>query len=208
MEGINDAAIFNESDFGKAFGRGDFKLPDAVQITPDYLVPAVLVGDDIFALKKWLMKPYPGKNLSLKERVFNYRLSRARRTIENAFGILSAKWRIYRCPIKAKPSKVEEIIKATVCLHNYLRLTDGARYIPTGFIDSESTSGVIIPGDWRREVADQTCLVSLPPSRSNRPIFEANVVRNTFKEYFNCDDGALPWQLEYVESCGHNPVSR
>ena len=98
--------------------------------------------------------------------------------------------------------------QSSACLHNYLRLTDGACYIPTGFIDSESTSGVIIPGDWRREVADQTCLVSLPTSKSNRPIFEANVVRNTFNEYFNCNDGALPWQLEYVESCGHNPVSR
>ena len=65
----------------------------------------------------------------------------------------------------AKPSKVEEIIKATR-LPNYLHLTDGARYIPTGFIDSESTSGVIVPGDWRRD--DQSCLVSLPKSRNNR----------------------------------------
>ena len=61
---------------------------------------------------------------------------------------------------------------------------------------------------WRREVVDQTCLVSLPKSRSNRTIFEANDVRNTFKEYFNCDDGTLPWQIEYVELCWHNPVSR
>ncbi|CAH3186394.1 unnamed protein product, partial [Porites evermanni] len=26
-------------------------------------VPFVIVGDDIFPLKPWLMKPYPGKNL-------------------------------------------------------------------------------------------------------------------------------------------------
>ena len=89
------------------------------------------------------MKPYPGKNFNIQQRVFNYRLSRARRTIENSFGILAARWRIYKSPIKAKPSKVENIIKATVCLHNYLCLTDGAHYIPTGFVDSESNSEIV-----------------------------------------------------------------
>ena len=78
-------------------------------------MPSVLVGDDIFPLKPWLMKPYPGKNLTVEERIYNYRLSRARRTIENTFGILAAKWRIFRGPIKAKPEKIEDIIKATVC---------------------------------------------------------------------------------------------
>ena len=62
--------------------------------------------------------------------------------------------------------KWKKLSKLPVCLHNYLRLTDGARYIPTGFIDSETTSGVIVPGDWRRD--DQSCLVSLPKSRNNR----------------------------------------
>ena len=57
-------------------------------------VPFVIVGDDIFPLKPWLMKPYPGKNLDQYQRIYNYRLSRVRRTIENAFGILVAKWRI------------------------------------------------------------------------------------------------------------------
>ena len=62
--------------------------------------------------------------------------------------------------------KWKKLSKLPVCLYNYLRLTDGARYIPTGFIDSESTSGVIVPRDWRRD--DQSCLVSLPKSRNNR----------------------------------------
>ena len=46
-----------------------------------------LVGDEIFPLKAWLLRPYPG-NLTDSQKVFNYRLSRSRRTMENTLGIL------------------------------------------------------------------------------------------------------------------------
>jgi len=93
------------------------------------------------------MKPYPGKQLDETQRIFNYRLSRARRTIENAFGILSAKWRIFRKPLRANVDLAEKIVKATVCLHNYLRLTENANYIPSGFVDCEDGNGNIILGN-------------------------------------------------------------
>lgn len=46
-------------------------------------LPFYLVGDEIFALKPWLLRPYPGKNIEEEESIFNYRLSRARGVIEN-----------------------------------------------------------------------------------------------------------------------------
>ena len=53
--------------------------------------PHTMVGDEAFPLKLLLMRPYPGRSLdSDKKRVYNYRLCRARRTIENAFGIATA----------------------------------------------------------------------------------------------------------------------
>ncbi|KAK2702759.1 hypothetical protein QYM36_018641, partial [Artemia franciscana] len=51
------------------------------------------------------------------------KLSRARRITENAFEILSSKWRVFRSPILLKPSTVTILIKAACCLHNCL-LTD------------------------------------------------------------------------------------
>lgn len=46
-----------------------------------------------------------------------FRLSRARRCIENCFGILASRWRIYRQAIIASEETVNAIIKATVVLH-------------------------------------------------------------------------------------------
>lgn len=101
-------------------------------------------------------------------------LSRARRTIENAFGILSAKWRVLWRPIRANVDLVEKISQATVCLHNYLRFTENARYIPTGFVDSEDSSGHIVPGDWRNVIhEDEGGLANLNRTGGNRYTFEA-----------------------------------
>ena len=51
-------------------------------------------------------------------------LSRAHHMIENIFGIMATKFRIFRRSIIATPAKVTKITKAACCLHNYLRICE------------------------------------------------------------------------------------
>ena len=88
--------------------------------TPTPSVPHMFVGDEAFPLKQNMMHPYPGRNLPQPQAVYNHHLSQARRVIENTFGILASRWRIFRRPILATPDRVVSFTKAAIALHNFL----------------------------------------------------------------------------------------
>ena len=81
-------------------------------------VPYVLVGDEAFLLKRNMMRPYRGKNLRQAHSVYSYQLSRARRVIENSFGILDSRSKIFRRPMIATPEHVVTYSIAKLRLHS------------------------------------------------------------------------------------------
>ena len=197
----NDASIFNQSACFERFQNGDVNLPEPTQEGEETL-PYVILGDDAFPLRTWLLKPFSGRNLCNNEMVFNYRLSRGRRTIENAFGILAARWRIFRKPIRAEVCTVDRITEACVCLHNYLGLTENASYIPAGFVDTETANGEITPGDWRLEVGRGEALGPIGRLAANNYGADAKETRLAFCRYVNSQQGSVPWQLAHVTNTG------
>ena len=198
----NDAGIFSQSTLYSMLDNDELPLPEP-SLLHGKPVPHFIVGDEIFPLKTWLMKPYGGKELTVPQRVYNYRLSRARRTIENAFGILAARWRIFHRAIRGDATTVELIIKATTCLHNYLMCTDNARYLPNGFVDSYSNNDMT-PGDWRSVVEEYENPALAPPPRlaTRNYTQDAKLQRNHLCDYVNSQEGAVEWQMAHVTSCG------
>ena len=151
----SDGGVFSNSEFGQALENHSLPLPSSCPLpgtTPTSLpLPFVFVADEAFPLKENLLRPYPGKHLPEDQAIYNYRLSRARRIIENSFGILAARWRVFRRPICAEPNKAVLFTKAAVALHNFLRTTESSTYCPPGFTDGEDGAGNIISGGWRDE---------------------------------------------------------
>lgn len=199
----NDRGVLKVSKMGKCFENDLLNVPESSKVQGrSEKLPYFLVGDEIFALKPWLMRPYPGK-LSEKERIYNYRISRTRRTIENVFGIMSARWRILQKPIRADIKNAELIVQASVCLHIFLQLTAKCAYIPKGFIDSEQENGEIHEGDWRGIISEvETGLVSLPKAKGGRCQLKATDDQKALKDYFNSNNGSVSWQWEYVRRTG------
>lgn len=120
----SDGGTLAASAFGQALRRGtlnlppDAPLPGAEDLGP---LPYVFVGDEAFPLRRNLLRPYPGHDVEGVKRIFNFRLSSARRLVECAFGILATQWRLYRRVLGVSPEVAEHVVKATCILHNFLR---------------------------------------------------------------------------------------
>ena len=84
----SDSMIWNDCDLSDAVLDGTAGIPDGTPLRgTTQAIPNFIIIDDAFALQVYMMKPFAGKTLSYPEKIFNYRLSQARRVVENAFGI-------------------------------------------------------------------------------------------------------------------------
>lgn len=200
---ISDGGVLRNSLFWKALVNGSLGLPQP-RLLPESTdksfdgsytnkpVSFYLAGDDAFPLENYIMKPYSQRNLSEEKRIFNYRLSRARRISENAFGILSSRFRVFSTVMCAKPESAIKIVLCAITLHNFLRSRVPERYIPTGALDTEHSNGVVTEGSWRREIAT-TPFASVPNSRKGRQPRKAEEMREQLCDYLN-GPGQVPWQ--------------
>jgi len=190
----SDGQIFNASELKECIDDGSIAFPPAEPLPYDNVddVPYFLVGDDAFALRTTLMKPFPRRGLSLEEAIFNYRLSRVRRVSENAFGILANRFQILLSTMRHKPENVRTLVTACILLHNLMR----TRYPSLGnnLVDYEDANHQIIPGEWRRG----RNLTDLKRCRGNRLTLAGQSQRLLLKHYINSPVGSVPWQRQMV----------
>jgi len=186
----SDGGVFYASEIGKRLQNGTLSIPPPRPVEHGGQdLPFVLVGDEAFPLTQYMMRPFPrsGK-LNRRKNVFNYRLSRARRIVENVFGILCARMRIFRKPIIASISTATRIIKATTCLHNFIIAEEleqphaERRYMTLNLLERE----LRVTGMEDAGMSDR-----------NRPTKSSSQIRDDFAIFFETT-GAIPWQWEKV----------
>lgn len=203
----SDGSVYNNSNLGYAIENNEMDIPESSKLpNSDRILPFTFIGDDAFGLRPHMMKPYPLQNLAVDKRVFNYRLSRARRVVENVFGILASRFRILRRPIICNYNKVVLITKAVVALHNFLMdfssKNNNYSYCPVNYVDRDTCSASgIIPGEWRKDNESISGMRDLMSVGSNNYSKNAASVRDEFKQYFN-NEGTVDWQWDIVNSTG------
>lgn len=93
---LSDGGVIEFTPFYRKLVENQLKIPkESRPCNSNQLLPYVFIGDEAFSLRIDFLKPYSQKELDRARRIFNYRLHRARRVIENTFGILVARFRIY-----------------------------------------------------------------------------------------------------------------
>lgn len=163
------------------------------------------MADDAFPMGPHLLKPYGlSGGVSHSQRVFNYRLSRARRISENAFGILSNRFRIFLGKIDMAPESAQYIVLAAVTLHNILRCKNGRRYIPNLSVDQENVDGTVRRGEWRQVGINLDRMASHPQRNA---LSQAKLTRQILTEYF-MSTGAVHWQERAIQCSRRRTVRK
>lgn len=128
------------------------------------------------------------RGLTRAERIYNYHLSRGRRTVENAFGILANRFRVLHTSMCLRPDRAESVVLASCCLHNILR---GRNPTPNEGDEEDPMTHEVIPGTWRRDPP-----VGIPIERvtCNTAARLAKEQRDYLKQYFTSPAGSVPWQ--------------
>jgi len=182
----SDGGIFRASAMKYWLTRKELDIPSKLQYDEnDCEFPYYFVGDEAFPLSTYLMRPYPRRNLNNVQRVFNYRLSRGRKTIECTFGMMTEKFQVLSTAIRCHDvGKVNDIIKSCCILHNFVRKREGTQYTAQDFGNVD-----------RRNTVDLTNGFSLGEHTDTvNEHSTAYSLRNYLARYFITPQPSIPWQ--------------
>lgn len=164
---VSDGGVWSSSEFNRQINSRENELN----------LPANLVflGDGAFPLKPHLMKPYSGTQLSHDERLFNYRLSRTRRIVENVFAQIVNEFKILNNKIQLDLQSCKQVSLCCCILHNYLKTVYDC--------DEEEPE----------ETMEELNLLSLEQSNAIGIDRDGERIRRQFINFFK-GQGSLPFQ--------------
>ena len=125
---VSDGGVFANSSLCTAIENATLNFPEETVLPNSHRkAPYVILSDEAFKLSNAIMKPYGQRSLTC-DKVFNYRLSRARRVVENAFGILANRFQILQRDINLSVDKVQNLSLTCSVLHNFIKKNEGKVY--------------------------------------------------------------------------------
>ncbi|XP_071985429.1 uncharacterized protein [Engystomops pustulosus] len=174
----NDSRILETSAMARQLLQKHINIPPAKALTgSSTILPHVFVADEAFGLRTHLLRPYCKRGLTNMKRIYNARLSRARKTVECAFGILSGQWRLLKAAICLSVENVDTVVKACCVLHNFSRIGMS----PHALLDVRNDVNLA-------NTIDQCNCRALSGWRT----------RDEFLKYFNSEHGAVAWQYDAI----------
>ena len=170
------------------------KIPESSDVKGRKL-PYVFIGDEAFSLRKDFLKPYNVKQLKRERKIFNYCLSRARRITENVFGILVARFGIFKSHINIQLDNIKDVVMGSCALHNFLRRTSPDTYTPSECFDTEDLQNGTVTAGLR---SNPSSMAKLKRGNNKNNQLTGKEVGSQFVEYFN-NEGKVPWQDNCIQ---------
>lgn len=180
---LSDGEVIEATSFFHKLNDGTLNLPENEE--NDGGLNFVFVADEALSLHKNIIKPYSQRDLNYERRIYNYRLSRARNVVENAFGIMSSRFRILRTDINLSIEKINYVVSGICVLHNFLRKNSTS--YKSGF---EVQNDRNYNSDNAREIDS---IASLQQSSKKNYSSEAKQNREEYLQFFN-GKGKVEWQ--------------
>ncbi|XP_076030909.1 uncharacterized protein LOC143019095 [Oratosquilla oratoria] len=142
--GAGDGGTWIKCNLHHAIEQNQVGFPeDCTLPNNDTPISFHIIADDAFALKTTLMKPYSHTSQFHHEKIYSYRLSRARRVVEkNAFGILQMRLRFFGTTIQQGPKVVKLLTMCGCVLYNLI--LDHYPFAPTD-VDREDAQHNMLP---------------------------------------------------------------
>lgn len=114
---LSNSEIYNRGCNGDLFDPNIKETILGIDIAP------VILGDPAYPLLDWLIKAYPeNQNTPNWQRHFNYRLSRARMTVEDTFGRWKGRFRRVLKRVDMAVDSTCYLVVASCILHNICEL--------------------------------------------------------------------------------------
>ena len=143
---MSDSGIWNKSSLCRAIENRDIGLSEP-RALPYHLekIPFVILDDDAFASKNYMMKTLPLRNLTIEKRTYNCRHSRAKRISGNMFGIHANRWSVFHTTMHLSPERATSVTLSALIFHNYLlKSPSKITYCTSGLIDQEDKKDNVV----------------------------------------------------------------